>query len=270
MKIAPYILYSEAMLGKFHARLQDCLRIWAEKWELQEDFSITDIASIMEVKEELIDGPALFLNIAENGNQWALLCPAGTALPQLGAMLLHDGRHGARFAGTNQGEIPGELAECCLSELAKEILRRQDLESPEPERLLPPFNKHPVHKELWQGSGIVRFQISSGDDFAVDVYVSPSVVNPVEPSGEDDTGGLPLQSCKEALGPEKVRAKVLLCDIELTLDALGSVSVGDVILLDQSVDEPCLIEFENSELRCRGFLGKKKEMLAVKVDSLGE
>lgn len=267
MKVKPYILYGQSTMDAVHARLSDCLFSWRREWGLPEETALLDVESGVEFKRELADGSGLFLGVAGKQELWVLFFLAEPVLGCLGAMLLNDRKIGSGY-GVTPSEIQDELAKCCLGELAMEIMKQKEYGDPVINRLPPPLNEHSIYKELRPGAGVVNFRISFGNDLEIDACASPAVVKndghvSFEPVGE----GM-LYSCQEALGGEKVQAKVVLNDIELTLDALGSISVGDVILLDQSIDEPCVVKFERSELRCKGFLGKKNEKLAVKVDSL--
>lgn len=271
MKVKPYILYGQSTMEAVHTRLSDCLFSWRREWGLPEETTLSDVESGAgaEFKRKLADGSGLFLGVAGNNELWVLFFLAEPVLGCLGAMLLNDRKSGSGYGGVTPSEIQNELAKCCLGDLAMEIMKQKEHGDLVINRLLPPLNEHSIYKELRPGAGAVNFRISFGNDLEVDACASPAVAvkNDGHVSFESGGEGM-LHSRQEALGGEKVQAKVVLNDIELTLDALGSISVGDVILLDQSIDEPCVVMFERSELRCKGFLGKKNEKLAVKVDSL--
>lgn len=268
MKVKPYILYGQSTMDDVHVRLSDCLFSWRREWGLPEEITLLNVESGAQFKQELADRPGLFLSAAGKSELWVLFFLAEPVRGCLGSILLNDRKIGAGYGGVTPSEIQNELAERCLGELAMEIMKQKEYVDLDINKLSPPVNEHSIYEELRPGAGAVNFRISFGNDLEIDAYASSAVVRNDGHVRFESGGEGMLHSCKEALGGEKVQAKVVLNDIELTLDALGSISVGDVILLDQSVDEPCVVKFEHSELKCKGFLGKKNEKLAVKVDSL--
>lgn len=267
MKVKPYILYGQSAMDDVHMRLSDCLSSWRGEWALSEEIVLVDVESGAPFRPERFDRPGLFLSVAGKKELWILFLLTESVLACLGSMLLNVRRVGAGYGGSG---IEDELVARCLGELAMEMMKQNEYDDLVVDKLSPSINENSIYEELKPGAGAVNFRMSFGNDLEIDAYASPAVVGNDGYIGFESVGEEILRSCKEALGEEKVQAKVVLNDIELTLEALGSISEGDVILLDQSIDEPCVVRFEHSELKCKGFLGKKNEKLAVKVDSLLE
>lgn len=70
-----------------------------------------------------------------------------------------------------------------------------------------------------------------------------------------------LRHCQQA----RVRAEITLGEAEITVGALSSVRVGDVISLDACVDEPVALRFEGCDNVLLGYLGTHNGALAIQV-----
>ncbi len=73
---------------------------------------------------------------------------------------------------------------------------------------------------------------------------------------------------KEAISDQKLSARVLLGGAELSMGELAKIKIGDVIRLDKELQDPLLMEYEESSARFSGFLGRCDDAYAFQVDAL--
>lgn len=82
------------------------------------------------------------------------------------------------------------------------------------------------------------------------------------PHPHEDT---PLTAIQHCLGKENVRGHIDLATEELSLEELVSLQVGDVLTLDQSINESVSLALENGQTGLSGFIGKKMGKRALYV-----
>lgn len=75
----------------------------------------------------------------------------------------------------------------------------------------------------------------------------------------------PLTGIQHCLGKENVRGHIDLVTEELSLEELVSLQVGDVLTLDQSINESVSFALENGQTGLSGFIGKKMGKRALYV-----
>lgn len=77
-----------------------------------------------------------------------------------------------------------------------------------------------------------------------------------------------LVAPREALSNQPMRFKVMLGSADLTLGAVASLRIGDVIRLDKDLQDPLTLIFDHSPARFTGYLGKAHNCYSFQIDGL--
>ena len=92
------------------------------------------------------------------------------------------------------------------------------------------------------------------------LYAKNAKLAKIEPSGG-------LDAVNSAISKYSVKCKAKLGVAEISCAELMSLQVGDVIQLEQKLEEPVSLVFDNDLVGCKGFLGKQGSSMAIKVQA---
>ena len=113
------------------------------------------------------------------------------------------------------------------------------------------------------GSGYVLATIdfSAKDKLLIVLNVSSVIKTDIV-----DVENIPLSPAINAFGDSKIKLRVLLGEAELDVQSVTSLSIGDVISIDSSLNEKLSIEIDGREI-CDGYIGHQDGVLSVKIDN---
>ena len=263
MDVRPYTLPGKRLLAQYRSRIESLCSEWAEKWGFSLALKTVENFLPGETSAELLTRPAVRFEAIED-ESWAVFQIDDSAIEILGEKMISQ-------------SIPIERTDSSshfLIELGLQAL--QDLVA----------SLHDLKPRYCPGHRNRLDQCLKTDGWAVDsrsvqiqLQVDQSVIClwlpwfMAEPFIEDvlepeDLPQLqePLVSRKHALGPEAVRSWVYLGSADLTLKALSSLRVDDVICLDTSLKDALMLNFSGTTSGLSGYLGKQEGRLALRVD----
>jgi flagellar motor switch/type III secretory pathway protein FliN len=267
MQIRPYILYGQTALENIKISARRLLQDWADDWGIS-GVSLSAVQPVAEFGEG--DSPESVLAYEIDDEKWMLFIQDKALLEDMGSWLLHDSRIRPR-QGLFKDSVVADIVMHALAELACRLSgshvsdRRSPVESTLRQHISPVTNL--------SGTGIVYLKVSISDS-TMRLWVSAELAQALAAADavtvDQDSGLDSLIPAAKALGGQRVPVQVTLGNAELSLDALCSLQVGDVIRLDEGLNEPARVAFAQSETACKGFLGQKNGNLAIQLDSLVE
>jgi flagellar motor switch/type III secretory pathway protein FliN len=259
-----YTLYGHTALEKIKAAMQGSLQAWLDAWDIPDaDLSLTMLAPLSEVQAG--DDAETVLAYKTTPEKWVLFVRTRELLENIGSLLLHDNRLRPRQGSIEDGLV-GEIVIEALGDLAARFSGERIAGIPAQSTV----GQFALPAMRMPGSGVLCLQIGMRD-FVMNLWISAELVRPSIFGGKmhkESDGEPALFPAAEALGRQTVPVQVMLGNAELTLDALCSLQVGDVIRLDENLSAPSRVAFAQSGVACKGFLGQKNGNLAVQLDSL--
>jgi flagellar motor switch/type III secretory pathway protein FliN len=267
MQVRPYILYGQTALENMEISARRLLQDWADDWGMS-GVSLSAVQPVIGFGEG--GSPESVLAYKIDDGKWALFIQDKELFEDMGSLLLHDNRVRPR-QGLLKDSVVTDIIMQALAELACRLSGSDvsDRSSPVESTL----RQHVSPLTNLSGSGIVYLEVRISDS-TMRLWISAQLAQALASADavavDQDNGLDSLIPAGEALGGQTVPVQVTLGNAELTVDALCSLQVGDVIRLDESLNEPARVAFAQSETACKGFLGQKNGNLAVQLDSLVE
>lgn len=264
MRVRPYTLPGAALRAHLRDRLEQQVETWSSRWGVAAALDGVDACVPASFDTEALRAaPALRFEAADAGH-WLVLRASDDALSTVGAAAL--ARSFPPAAGNEASPLLRELGIELWRDLAATLAGDDGDYAPRASGRLAQC----VRTEVWlQDSRCVRIDLNlAAVEFACWLpwaLAEDRVASKVD-AALAAAATQPLAARFAALGPERVGARALLGDAEVSLDALSSLRVGDVICLDAALDEPVELAFAGSEGRVVGHLGKRDDRLAIVVD----
>ena len=265
MVIRPFELYGSLHYDFIRDRLDSQLEELKKRWAVDLRLEIGSVVPAeISANSFLVQGYCPL----RNPEAWVGICADQIAFNEIGAGLLNDSRIGSRL-DINSAHVTHELVNAFLKDIVGATLSEanEDLNGGIGGSEL--FTRFFETKAYYPGCGIIELRFSVSDSEQVRFFVSRNVVRGLLDgfSVEHRTVLGNLQSVHKSLENQQVQIQVMLDGIELSLDSLNSIGIGDVIRLDNALDSTCEIVFKNSDVKCAGYIGKKDGKLAVSVVS---
>ncbi len=265
MKVRPVILPGNKMLRQFENQLNSLLTSWNEAWDIK--FQVQKIQKIerkTSLDDKSISGKA-FRFEAEEKNDWHVVHVQPEHITGIGTIFLNDLNLKARESKPSR--FLQELFLQGVRSLIESIATKGS-----DSHLVAEGNLKECIGEKFLMNNLFWISIDLlVQDFLVSIHVPWTSIEPHLQSFNQETPGnmekIDLEKRFNAISNEKVRARAFLGDAELTLSALTSMQVGDVICLDTALDESISLETNQNALKLTGFLGKKENRLAIKIEN---
>jgi flagellar motor switch/type III secretory pathway protein FliN len=256
VKVSPFLLLKRSTAVALAERASAALSVWGAAWAELPDSSVTCVAAnAADVyrttpsnwrPRSLADGGVVWVH-AQTGLERALEQilfdlveedPSGDArlrssiATDVAADALEDLLAGAIFALTGQASSPAEPA-------------------PLPDRL------------FRTGAGTLHCSIGLADK-SIKLLVPGSAIKP-QPGAPSAPSGRAVVDLHDAIAHLPVDLNVELSGAEVTLGALGSLAIGDVITLPDSLEQPVRVTGANGATMFHGHLGSLAGFHAIEV-----
>lgn len=196
------------------------------------------------------------LLVGDGGQNWCAVRAERPALRRLAtALVCDDPRRGERL----EGELVERLCERALADVGLRLLAGAGPTG----HAVTERGDAPAEAFL-PGSGAVELSIEL-DESAIQILLAPALtaLHCGEATGLPEVDGDELRAPASALDRQRVHGVCELADTELELGSLASLSVGDVIVLDHSLERPVRLRFFDADVRCDGFLCERNERNAL-------
>lgn len=257
----PFLLLRDTDKRAIATAVEDLLNAWARKWWVGGESVVVHEVFPVDERSALLAQADYCVGVQGGGDRICMLfLPSSTARAIASGLL----REAVPLTGQALTPLEKELLRAALEDGARHAVRStrhegsveevQDMRCALAELATP-------------GSGSVTCQVSCGDAELTVVLGGALLQEHWRRDQVDETANRivavadALRLCDQA----HVRAEVSLGEAEITIGALSSVRVGDVIALDARVDEPVALRLNGRENILLGYLGTHAGALAVQV-----
>jgi hypothetical protein len=265
MNVRPFRLVSEGDLARVGKSAQKTLDAWSAEW-VPGGAGISTVKEVRPFEHSRVDeSPAVWKTASTLEGRWCAVRFLPGLGESLGMLLLGRGQSTTAVAGSDDagGVMLSRLAERALFDLAIRLVGGEPASKGATDRLH--GSTLPGEPGL-PGSGCVWIDVRVGEIELPLVMswdaLAQYLVRPLSISREASD---PLVQRQDALRNREVRLRVHLGSASITVDALTSLSIGDVIRLDRRIDEPATMMLGDEISTCNGFLGKDAGLLALRV-----
>lgn len=252
MEARPYKLVAESERTRIRAALQQATDAWAQEWVRDADICGCDI-TIREGHKEA--GPV---------QRWirALSDTEGSLWLGLSDRL-HDaverGLYGRSQRTAKASALVAEVADLALKDLARELLKRHGkggfgawIEGDAP----PGWFRHKGSGALFASARLLGEEL--------EIVVDPAYVNPQQSRG-NWAQVKPLPRLR-AVDREPVVLRTWVGAAQISIGTLGTMSVGDVLVLDSRIEDKIAFRPQGSETDLlHGFVGSCDDKKAVQI-----
>ncbi|MCP4469631.1 MAG: hypothetical protein GY815_02905 [Gammaproteobacteria bacterium] len=264
MEVRSYSLPCGHLVAQLGEVIAPRLSEWRENWALDIEIdAIVDVAHVRNCSNPIRLQPALRLE-TEQEAAWAVVGIDEVALDRLGAAVLQ-----RSIPVPNQeasSPFLSELGVQVLLELASRFNPRQPTYRPAQRGTLAECLDLSLRGDLRcvgfelsiQGESVKFLLPWSLAELFITSFIDASIA--AQPA-------VPLTPRLNSLTRESVTAEACLGSVEITLDALGSLRIGDVLCLDTGLDQPLSLNFPGSQGRFSGFLGRQAQLLALRIEN---
>lgn len=262
MKTRRYRLIGKRLATGLRDRFDAVVRAWADDWLPARTPVAVALPTALHAFHEGDTRTELDRMISWVDDNWCGLL-RHYDLAHFGAMLT-----GVRSEGANdpvrESLLLRDVGAQALVELAQRLLSGSEM----------PYDSVPFlvtedplpASALARASGAVVLRVQV-DYLTFTLVVSPACVEryleTLDPPAPRERA--PLTHLTDALGNQTVRAQVTLGSADLSLSDLLSIRVGDVVALDQRIDQPSSLRFGADGAECDGFIGVKAGRLAFRI-----
>ena len=265
MEVRPYSLPGYKILDRFRQEIALPLEQWSDNWGLAAQAHQVRNLPLEQDSADPVQLQNAFRLETDASADWLVVQAEQQILASIGAKVLNrsiapgDTEAGSRF-------LP-ELGTQSILELAGELNR----EKPAYRTVNRGTVAECLESEDWrQDSRCILIDVNiDGDpitlwmpwrvaELFVEDYIDERIRSSLSP---------PLEAMLPAIGNELVSAQAVLGAAELSLDALSSLGIGDVVYLDKPLDETLSLNFSGTSSRFSGFLGKSGQNLAIKIEN---
>lgn len=268
MTVRPYRLIGARTTKRLHEAIATVVSAWADDWLSEKaTFSVEAITALNDRnaghKTLQVDKYITWLD-----DNWCALISNPKLYPHLGAILL--GIPSSRIDVTIEAStIVNDIVSHALIELAQRLLAGTTLSY---DAVASCVTQDPIPKTVSKrGSGSIAAL------FAINGVLFEYVLSPATVDRYISLINKPVQNQKnplipaiKALGKQKVHTSIYLGTAVLPIQDLASVRVGDVILLDNTIDKPSSLVFNSSSTKCTGTIGRQKNSYAFRVTGMLE
>ncbi len=266
MKSHPYRLIGKRLEQALLSELESFAAVWSEAW--LPDGVAAELVSLLPLTDYCQQEPDLSANplVSWVDDNWCGIAPSADML-RLGFLLT--GKEDSEPDPNTSSFLLMEVARSAMIELAQRMLSGSQTNYDS----VPFFvTKKVLPEQVKQhGSGAIAVKVGIGS-LSFDIFFSPATVERYLKSVEqpDEKQRPVLASFTQALGKQKVRAKVSLGSADLSLKELATIRVGDVVPLDKRCDEPASMSFNGNGGACEGFIGVRGSAMVFRVSRLKE
>lgn len=263
MKAHPYRLIGERLGQSLRQALEPIFKNWVADWFPGE--TVCSFETLMPLFDHCQDQQSTEIELLVNwvdDNWCGILKPAESG--RLGSILISASDMTSEEMASSI--LLQDIAQQALTELAQRILSGTQA-SHDSVPFFVTDNSYPEGAELL-GSGAIVFGVRI-DSLSFDCVVSPLTVERYLESL--DVPKQEAESCQEltplhaALGKQKLSARVSLGSAVLSLGELATIRIGDVVALDQHINEPATMRLGSNGDACEGFIGTKGNALAFRI-----
>ena len=111
------------------------------------------------------------------------------------------------------------------------------------------------------GAGYIYVHLCIAEEYPLSLYIN---ANDLLPSQEAVNDGRKIQPALDIFGNCQVQVSVILGELELQLEELTNISVGDIVTTEKKLSEKLSLQIDDKEF-CRGYLGKNEKRLTIKI-----
>ncbi|MEE8058560.1 MAG: FliM/FliN family flagellar motor switch protein [Pseudomonadales bacterium] len=270
MIVRPFILLGASQLVELQLSLLADIRSWAVEW-IGESIDSESIGIQLRVAHfEGIDATEntsdVVLKVEDSGTQeWAICTYRPATADELVSTFLHI-KDVQTPTPPGTGLIQRVVRESLL-DLMVRFLPHLDLETAAvtqesiADYLIPEDSYGP-------GSGLLQLHVDAEGIGVMVCLPQSSLLSRLSTEITTESKESVPSPPNAALSNQKVTARVVLGDAELTLGALNQLKIGDVIKLDKPLQEPLSMLFDKSPVGFSGYLGREQDQLAFKVADL--
>jgi len=261
MKTRTYKLYKETELKVIEAAICDVLSQWSTSWMNSSNVITLNRLRPIHGDRKNINAETIYKAVDNKGRSVHFLFDN----PVIGGLckLLFGGDLKNETVNCYKDGIANDVIKSALKNLAELIFFSQervgDTEF---------IEQNSLPKEIFSpGFGSVLMELSFNDEDLLLICSKEALEGLFAQSGKitqpKPIGG--LDSVKSAISKYSVKCKAKLGVAEISCADLVSLQVGDVIQLEQKLEEPVALVFDSDQVGCKGFLGKQDVSMAIKV-----
>lgn len=271
MQVHPFTIFGRKDLAAIQSGLDSIVSMWSEKW-LVATAACPAVTSVKNAYE--MDIPAVHSDNTDNTsigrkNNNAFCKLAFSAQTPLHIYRRATGDSTPKAAqGKSTAVIETQLAIKILDDLLKMILADEDAGEAAPQGQQNEKASSPslqVNLINHKGSGTVIATIED-QDCSLHLVLSQALAKYLASGNKLKGKAASLASRKSVIGHGKMKLRVTAGDIELRLSDLLDLKPGHVMLLNQKIDQPFVLETADTQTRiCDAYLGQRDGNKAIQL-----
>lgn len=260
--IRPYLLYGVSQTAPIETRSAAIVTAWLDDWACRADVAPP---AVRVLSDPINIRASNVLCLRQGAELWCAIALPPEFQTAVNRTLFD--LPAARASGDALGVI-ADVIESALADLAARLI------AGDARAVADSFmqrDKDGLPEEFGRpGSGCIALTVSMAE-FETRVWLSRAVMDGYlkrQPAHPRPPVTESLVSAVQAIGAQTVAVNVRIGDADLTLGELAVLSVGDVIRLDNRVDDCAELVFEGSSTKCLGQLGMHDGKYALRIESV--
>lgn len=266
-KVRPYRIYGETQTDLIRMQAGQIVDAWLDNWTCARDAAMP--SRIQLVRDPAARKEATCLRITGMEGEW---CAIGLSNEFSSGFYRSMFNLRSPVPGGETFGVVNFVIQEALADLASRLMAGGGLV----DTLVGRTESGALPEETYEpGSGCLtlRLQIASVE---TRVWLSRSVVDRYlknAPARQVDaraaaSDAATLVHPQQAIGRQRMTARIRLGDADLTLGELAVLAVGDVIKLDNRIADRAELVFQDTHTKCLGYLGKADGKYALRIESV--
>lgn len=257
----PFILYGQSEISRLTATLEPIMSNWIQQWlaDAQAQVHCTQAGP-----DSLTDGEWLHAKSSKGSH---LYINRPSSFSKLMTLELF----GDLPKSAGLGDTPSPLVADAIQSILLGLIKAVNAglspnKSNDDEFVL--IKQEPPTAEFLEGSGACLVALKIGT-FSLQILISAQLSLEffrAKGTGASRKSTLPaLENALEQIQTKSVKLYAFLGEAEIDIGTLQTISVGDVIRLDTSVDQPAQLTTESGVSLCNGYLGASENFKSLQL-----
>ena len=271
MIVRDYIFIGAAARARIEQALIAAIESWANDWFCENGQAISAAIKVLGVEDRVRFDQQSLVMLASDEGSWCAFMIQHHSLDLMTSALFSEPVYGAQggVKVISHGLV-NSVVVSALGDLGRRLYEKDsDVCATD---MYYKIDEIPA-QATQPGSGAQAIEVRIGElELAVALsagFVRRLIGNihdkqPLSDSREDAN----LVTLASALEKRRVRVEALLGTVEVSVSALASLSIGDVIQFDKSFSDPAELLFPGTEVKCKGFLGQRETMRALSLAAI--